>query len=125
MLNSVARQLRVSLRDGFRTRGNSSQTGGTEIVQQNAGMAERVHRLHNHAATVSRLTPLGGLFMRARLSSIFSLLLLVGLLSPTPARAEVIIQFGTGLAGSGGTLTYGGTGGALTGTNILLGGIRG
>src|SRR5262245_22875255 len=39
----------------------------------------------------------------------------------TPAHATELIDFGTGLAGAGGHMTYGGAGGALEGTNILIG----
>src|SRR5262245_55224690 len=57
-----------------------------------------------------------------RYVSWFSVLgLLLTVFGSAPARATELIDFGTGLAGAGGKMTYDGNGGALQGTGILLG----
>jgi len=59
----------------------------------------------------------------------YAMLLVIALLwytvSPVPARADIIVDFATGSAGSGGTVSYGGTGGPLVGTGIRIGQVTG
>jgi hypothetical protein len=47
--------------------------------------------------------------------------LVVGIAGSAPAHASEIIDFGTGLAGAGGHMSYGGGNGPLVGSGILLG----
>jgi len=57
-----------------------------------------------------------------RYASWFSVVgLVLTLFWSTPAHATELIDFGTGLAGAGGHMKYDGAGGALEGTNILIG----
>src|SRR4029434_7188014 len=59
--------------------------------------------------------------MRRHVSWLSGISLLLAVLWAQPAHATELIDFGTGLAGAGGHMTYDGTGGALTGSGILLG----
>ena len=59
--------------------------------------------------------------MRRHVSWLSGVSLLLTLFWSAPAHATELIDFGTGLAGAGGHMTYDGVGGALTGKGILIG----
>jgi hypothetical protein len=61
---------------------------------------------------------------KSRLAFVFGLLVILGL-AAAPARATEIIDFGTGGAGSGGTISYSGGSAPLIGANIRIGTVGG
>jgi len=63
--------------------------------------------------------------MRTRLPFMIGCSLLAISVSALPARADAIIDFGTGDAGAGGTLTYAGGTGPLVGASISIGYVMG
>jgi hypothetical protein len=59
--------------------------------------------------------------MRRHASWLCGVSVLLALIWTAPAHATELIDFGTGLAGAGGHITYNGSGGSLTGSGILIG----
>lgn len=56
---------------------------------------------------------------------VFVSVLLVAVVSVSPARASAILDFGTGLAGSGGTVSYAGGLSSLLGEQVRIGAVTG
>ena len=63
--------------------------------------------------------------MRTRGSLMFGATILVFCLGAPPARADALIDFGTGSAGKGGTISYAGGTSALVGSGIRIGVVTG
>jgi hypothetical protein len=61
---------------------------------------------------------------KSRFAFVFGLLVILGL-AATPAQATEIIDFGTGGAGAGGTISYAGGSSSLIGSNILIATVTG
>jgi hypothetical protein len=80
---------------------------------------ERAARLQLVVLLMHRLGTGGE--MRRYVSRVCGVSVLLALFSTAPVHAAELIDFGTGVAGAGGQIKYGGNGGSLTGSGILIG----